>query len=159
MTRPDPARSAAPAAADVPLGTVRLTRRVTFAASHRLYNPAWDDARNDAVFGLCNNPNGHGHNYVLEVTVTGAIDPETGMVVNLRDLKRILEERILADCDHRHLNLDVPWLAGIIPTAENLVVRFWRRLEESVRPARLRRVRLLESDDNVAEYLGPDAPA
>lgn len=134
--------------------TIRLTRRVRFAASHRLFNPEFDDETNDRVFGLCNNPNGHGHNYTLEVTVEGDVDPATGMVVNLKDLKRILADRVVTDCDHRHLNLDVPWLEGTIPTAENLAVKFWERLATEVGPARLHRVRVFESDDNVAEYHG-----
>jgi len=135
-------------------GPLRITRRVSFAASHRLFNPSFDDAANDRVFGQCNNPNGHGHNYVLEVTVAGSIDPETGMVVNLKDLKRVLADRVVTDCDHKHLNLDVPWLEGTIPTAENLAVAFWGRLAGAVAPARLDRVRVFESDDNMAEYTG-----
>lgn len=136
----------------------RLTRRVKFAASHRLFNPSFDEAKNDRIFGQCNNPNGHGHNYTLEVTVEGEIDPETGMVVNLKDLKQILADRVVTDCDHRHLNLDVPWLEGTIPTAENLAVRFWERLADEVAPARLHRVRVFESEDNVAEYYGEPNP-
>jgi 6-pyruvoyltetrahydropterin/6-carboxytetrahydropterin synthase len=136
-------------------GPVFVTRRATFSASHRLFNPDFSAEENDRVFGICNNLNGHGHNYFIEVTVKGEPDPATGMVVNLRDLKRVIEERILEDCDHRHLNLDVPWLEGVIPTAENLAVQFWRRLEPHVSPARLHRLRLYESDDNMVEYLGP----
>lgn len=141
-------------------GPVYVTRKATFSASHRLCNPTYTDEENDRIFGICNNRNGHGHNYQIEVTVRGEVDAGTGMVVNLRDLKRVIEERILEDCDHRHLNFDVPWLDGVIPTAENLAVQFWRRLEAHVAPAKLHRLRLYESDDNVAEYFGPDgAPA
>lgn len=136
-------------------GEVFLTRRVGFAASHRLWNPEFTDEENERVFGLCNNPNGHGHNYVLEVTVRGRTDPRTGMVLNLRDLKQVLEREVVKDCDHRHLNLDVPWLEGTNPTAENLAIAIWERLVDAVAPARLHRVRLKESDDNVAEYYGP----
>lgn len=137
-----------------PAPTVLLTRRVGFSASHRLFNPDLDDAANERIFGPCARPSGHGHNYVLEVTLAGEPDPETGMVVNLKDLKRVLHERIVDDCDHRHLNVDVPWLEGVIPTAENLAVAFWRRLEAHVAPARLYAVRVYETDDNVAEYRG-----
>lgn len=133
--------------------TVLLTRRVTFAASHRLFNPAFSAEKNRQVFGLCANPNGHGHNYALEVTVAGDPEPATGMVMNLRDLKRIIERRILDDCDHRHLNLDVPWLAGINPTAENLALAFWERLADRVKPARLHRIKLFESPDNQVEIV------
>ncbi len=136
-------------------GAVHLTRRVDFAASHRLHNPRFTPAKNRAIFGLCWNPHGHGHNYALEVTVIGTPHPDTGMVINLRDLKRILERVILKDCDHKNLNIDVPWLKGINPTAENLAIVFWRRLERRVRPGKLWRVRLFESRDNVVEYFGP----
>ncbi len=140
-------------------GPVFVTRSATFSASHRLFNPTYSDEENDRIFGICNNRNGHGHNYRIEVTVRGEVDSGTGMVVNLRDLKRVIEECILEECDHRHLNLDVPWLDGVIPTAENLAVQFWRRLEPHVAPARLFRLRLSESEDNVAEYFGPDGAA
>jgi 6-pyruvoyltetrahydropterin/6-carboxytetrahydropterin synthase len=153
-----------PAGADpaprlVPLegaGKVYLTRRATFAASHRLHNPERDDAWNVAVYGICNNRNGHGHNYTIEVTVEGEVDAESAMVMNLRDLKRVIEREILDECDHKHLNLDVDWLRAINPTAENLVIAFWRRLEREVAPARLHRLRLHESQDNVVDYYGPE---
>lgn len=137
------------------IGHVYITRRATFAASHRLHNPDFDDEKNRRVFGLCNNPNGHGHNYVLEVTVSGEVDGDTGMVVNLKDLKRVIQDRILDDCDHRNLNVDVSWLEGINPTAENLALAFWRKLETEIAPASLAKIRVLESADNVAEYMGP----
>ena len=107
------------------------------------------------MFGICNNVNGHGHNYTIEVTVVGPIDRESAMVLNLRDLKLIIEREILDPCDHKHLNLDVAWLRGVNPTAENLAVAFWRRLETKVAPARMHRIRLLESHDNRVEYYGP----
>lgn len=134
---------------------VFLTRRVAFCAAHRLHSEVLTARENVRVFGICNNKNGHGHNYALEVTVRGAVDPRTGMVMNLRDLKHAIERRIVAECDHKNLNLDVPWLRGINPTAENLALAFWRRLEGRVQPGQLHCVRLYESEDNVVEVGAP----
>jgi 6-pyruvoyltetrahydropterin/6-carboxytetrahydropterin synthase len=144
------------AAAQVAVPSVLLTRRVTFAAAHVLRRPEWDEARNRAVFGSC--AGDHGHNYVLEVSVRGAPDPETGMVVNLRDLDRLVREAIVSHVDHRHLNRDVPFLVGVVPTAENLALAFWRRLEDRLTRAspgcRLSRLRLVESENNAVEVAG-----
>ena len=134
--------------------TARVTRRVHFCAGHRLHNPAWDDERNRATYGLCNNPNGHGHNYDLEVTVEGAVDPETGYVMDLKKLKDLLGETVLGDLDHANLNVDVPWLADVIPTTENLALAIWRRLEGRLGPVRLTGVRLWETERNMVEYRG-----
>ncbi len=149
--------SDSPQRAFLDAGSVYLTRRAHFSASHRLHHPGRSEAWNRKVFGICNNRNGHGHNYVIEVTVCGEVDPESAMVLNLRDLKRVIEREILLPCDHKHLNHDVPWLLRINPTAENLAIAFWRRLEGKVAPARLFCVRLLESEDNRVEYFGPSA--
>lgn len=138
-------------------GPVYLTRRATFSASHRLHEPRMPARWNERVFGICNNENGHGHNYVIEVVVVGSVDATSGMVMNLRDLKQVIEREIVTECDHKHLNLDVKWLRGINPTAENLAIAFWRRLEAHVHPARLYCVRLLESADNHVEYFGANA--
>ena len=97
---------------------VTIARHFKFCAGHRLYRPEWSDERNREVFGLCSNPAGHGHNYELEVSVTGPVDPTTGMVMNLRSLKHVVESEVLIDVDHKNLNVDVPWLAGIVPTTE-----------------------------------------
>jgi 6-pyruvoyltetrahydropterin/6-carboxytetrahydropterin synthase len=133
--------------------TLLLTRRVTFAAAHVLRRLDWDEERNAAVFGQC--ARDHGHNYVLEVSVSGEPDPETGMVVNLRDLDRAVREAVVAHVDHRHLNHDVPFLEGVVPTAENLALAFWRQLEAGLRDsapaARLQRLRLVESENNAVE--------
>ncbi|HEY4025760.1 MAG TPA: 6-carboxytetrahydropterin synthase [Candidatus Dormibacteraeota bacterium] len=133
--------------------TLLLTRRVTFAAAHVLRRPDWDEERNRAVFGPC--ASDHGHNYVLEVGVTGEPDPETGMVVNLRDLDSVVREAVVAHVDHRHLNRDVPFLRGMVPTAEYLALAFWDRLEDCLRErapaARLQRLRLVESENNAVE--------
>ncbi len=130
-----------------------VTRRVTFAAAHSLRRPEWDDERNQAVFGQC--ARDHGHNYVLEVSVAGTVDSETGMVVNLKDLDRAVKEAVVDRVDHRHLNNDVPFLAGLVPTAENLALAFWGRLEqwlaEEAPGCRLQRLRLVESENNAVE--------
>jgi 6-pyruvoyltetrahydropterin/6-carboxytetrahydropterin synthase len=134
--------------------TARVTRRVHFCAGHRLHNPAWDDERNRATYGLCNNPNGHGHNYDLEVTVEGDVDPETGYVMDLKRLKSLLGTAVLEDLDHANLNVDVPWLEDVVPTTENLALAIWRRLEGRVGDVRLVSVRLWETERNMVEYRG-----
>ncbi len=134
--------------------TVSITRIVRFNAAHRVHNPAWDEARNAATFGKCNNPNWHGHNYVLEVTVEGEVDPETGFVVNLADVKRVAQREIVDVIDHKNLNLDVPFMAGTIPTTENLVLACWRVLAPQVAPARLAKLKLWETENQYVEYDG-----
>jgi 6-pyruvoyltetrahydropterin/6-carboxytetrahydropterin synthase len=138
-------------------GTVLVTRRVHFNAAHQLYNPAFSPVWNKKAFGLCANPHWHGHNYVLEVTVHGEPDPDTGFVINLVDLKRILHEAVADKCDHRNLNEEVGFLRGILPTTENLVIAFWREIEPRLKSGRLHCVRLYETERNFAEYFGPQA--
>lgn len=133
--------------------TVRVTRRVHFSAAHRLHNPAFSDAENQRIFGLCNSPNWHGHNYELEVTVEGTPDPGTGYVVDLGAVRAVAEE-VTGDLDHRNLNLDVPWLEGVIPSTENLVVAIWNRLAPRIPAGRLVRLVLWETPRNSAEYTG-----
>src|SRR5512140_2194511 len=101
---------------------VFVTRKASFSASHRLFNPSWPDARNAEVFGKCNNPNGHGHNYDIEVTVGGGPPAETGMVIDLKKLADIIEQEVIERVDHKNLNIDVDFLRGMIPTAENMAV-------------------------------------
>ena len=134
--------------------TVRVTRRVHFSAAHRLHSPVLSDEENRRIFGLCNSPNWHGHNYELDVTVEGQPDPVTGYVVDL-GLVREAAESVIGDLDHRNLNLDVPWLADTIPSTENLVVAIWERLTPRL-PAGGRLVRLVlwETPRNSAEYSG-----
>jgi 6-pyruvoyltetrahydropterin/6-carboxytetrahydropterin synthase len=130
-----------------------ISRRATFAAAHRLYRPDWDDAQNETVFGRCANPGGHGHNYVLDVTVGGEIDPETGTIADLKWLKEVIDRAVVDLVDHRNLNTDVAFLHGIIPTAENLARCFWERLEATISErARLARVRVQETENNAATY-------
>lgn len=133
--------------------TVRVTRRVHFSAAHRLHNPALSDAENERIFGLCNSPNWHGHNYELDVTVEGTPDPATGYVVDLGHL-RAAAEAVIGDLDHRNLNLDVPWLRDVLPSTENLVVAIWNRLAPAVPSGRLVRLVLWETPRNSAEYWG-----
>ena len=129
--------------------SVLLTRRTTFAAAHVLRRDDWDEAENRRVFGACTGD--HGHNYILEVSVSGEVDPVTGMVINLKDLDRVVKAEIIELVDHRHLNRDVEFLAGVIPTAENLAVAFWNRLRDRFGEAALRRVKLVETENNSVE--------
>ncbi len=139
-------------------GEVLITRQVHFNAAHRLFNPSRGRLWNERVYGPCANPNGHGHNYVLEVTVRGRPDPQTGYVLDLGELKRIVQRAVVGPCDHRNLNKDVDFLKGTIPTTENLVVAFWRRIAPRIKAGELHCVRLYETPRNFAEYLGPGRP-
>jgi 6-pyruvoyltetrahydropterin/6-carboxytetrahydropterin synthase len=141
---------------------VEITHVAEFSASHRLHNPALSDAENRELYGICNNPNGHGHNYAVEVTVRGPVGSGTGMVMDLNRLQVLVQERLIAPVEHKHLNLDVPFLEGVIPTAENVALAFWRELEPGLarfRGARLWRVRVRESRKNYVDYYGPDGAA
>ncbi len=136
---------------------IYVTRKSHFNAAHRLHNPDKSDEWNRKTFGKCNNPNWHGHNYNLEVTVVGEADPETGYVIDLGVLNGIIEKKILDKCDHKNLNVEVPFLEGIIPTAENLVKAFFQELEDNINnesygSSRLYSVKLFETERNVAEY-------
>lgn len=136
---------------------IYVIRKAHFNASHRLHNSDKSEKWNQDVFGKCNNPNWHGHNYFLEVTVAGKPDDETGYVIDLGELKKIIEEKIIEPCDHKNLNMDVPFLKGIIPTAENLAKKFYEQLKKPVEEAvgdesRLYSVKLYETERNSAEY-------
>ena len=130
---------------------MRLSQRFEFSATHRLHNPKASEAENRHIFGKCNNPHGHGHNYTLEVTVAGEPDPVTGMVLDLKDLKEILEREIMQRMDHRHLNLEVPELKGQIPTCENIARVIWNLLDPKITQGKLHRVRLYENSDLFAD--------
>jgi len=130
---------------------IRITRKVEFAASHFYHNPELSAEENRRIFGKCNNPHGHGHNYTLEVTVEGEPDPVTGMILDLKELKEILNREVMERMDHRHLNYEVPEMAGKIPTCENLAVVIWGLLEPKITRGRLDRVRVYESADLYAE--------
>ena len=134
---------------------VRITRRLHFSAAHRLARPEWSEEENRRVFGDCANPNWHGHNYELEVTVAGPVDPETGYVMDLKALKDLVNRCVVDDLDHRNLNLDVPWLDGIIPSTENLAVSIWERIAPHIPPsAKLDKVVLWETPRHWVEYRG-----
>jgi len=134
---------------------VRVTRRLHFSAAHRLFREDWSDERNAEVFGDCSNPHWHGHNYELEVTVIGPVDRETGFVFDLKKLRDLVQERVVVDVDHRNLNLEVPWMEGVNPTTENLVVAIWGRLESELpEGVRLDRIVLGETPRNHVEYAG-----
>jgi 6-pyruvoyltetrahydropterin/6-carboxytetrahydropterin synthase len=132
-----------------------ICRKVDFCASHRLDSPALSPSENQELYGRCNNPNGHGHNYVLEVIVAGEVEPDTGMVMDLKKLKEVLEQEIVDKVDHKNLNVDVDFLRGVIPTTENIVASFWKLVEDKLSPGcRLYEMRLWESDNNMAFYRG-----
>ncbi len=134
---------------------VRITRRMHFCAAHRLHRPEWSDERNQEVFRSCANPNWHGHNYELDVTVEGPVDPDTGYVLDLKRLRDLVQERVVAEVDHANLNMDVDWLDGTIPTTENVVVAMWHRLRERMPPeVELVKLVLWETPRNRAEYSG-----
>ncbi len=127
-----------------------LTRSVRFCAAHRLYNPAWSEEKNARIYGRCSNPGGHGHNYTLAVTVTGPFDAQGGMIINVSTLREMLEREVVQPLDHRDLNCDVPFLHGVIPTMENLVVTLSQRLQPALAAhgITLKRITLAESDHN-----------
>lgn len=133
---------------------VLLTRKAEFSAAHYYYNEAWSQQENENVFGKCANRNGHGHNYTLEVTVAGEIDPVSGFVVDLKALKDVMEREVVQVYDHRHLNLEVPEFRSTIPTTENMAIAIWKRLEGKIVGARLQRVRVYEMPDLFADYCG-----
>lgn len=134
--------------------TVFVTRKVHFNAAHRLHNPNKSDEWNRRTYGKCNNPNWHGHNYTLEVTVAGEPDPETGYVIDLSELSRIVDEHVVQRVDHKNLNLEVDFLEGILPSTENFVVAIWEQLADVLPSGRLHAVKLYETEHNVAEYRG-----
>lgn len=134
------------------MNKVSVYRREHFNAAHRLFNPAWDMQKNDAVFGKCNNPSYHGHNYEMEVKVTGIPDPETGFVIDLKLLSDIINEKINEKFDHKNLNLDIPEFADVNPTAENIVIVIYNILRQAIHNDLDLQVRLYETPRNYAEY-------
>jgi 6-pyruvoyltetrahydropterin/6-carboxytetrahydropterin synthase len=133
---------------------IYLTRKCEFSASHYYHNPQWSEDENLRVFGKCANLNGHGHNYTLEVTVKGEVDPTTGFVVDLKQLKEILNREVVDAMDHRHLNKEVPEFATKIPTTENIAIAVWQRLNDKLKVAKLHRVRLYEMPDLFVDFYG-----
>lgn len=136
------------------MAIVTVTRRLHFNAAHRVHNPTLSDEENDRLFGKCNNPNWHGHNYILDVSVTGAVDPRTGYVLDLARLRDIVQREIIEKADHKNLNLEVEFMRGVIPTSENIVTAIWHVLATHITPARLSRLVLWETHNNYVEYDG-----
>jgi 6-pyruvoyltetrahydropterin/6-carboxytetrahydropterin synthase len=135
---------------------IYLTRREQFSAAHRMFRPDWSDEKNFEVFGKCSNPNWHGHNYVLKVTVKGEISDEQGFVMNLEKLKKIIRERIIDKIDHRNINLDVDFMKDKIPTTENLVIAIWDEMKPPIEKegVSLHCIRIEETENNSVEYYG-----
>lgn len=133
---------------------VKVSRKAHFNAAHRLHNKHWSEEQNEAVFGLCNNPNWHGHNYEVVASVKGAVDPDTGYVIDMKDLKTIMKEEVVDRYDHRNLNLDVEEFTDLNPTAENIVGVIWRRMRKRIDPALELTITLFETERNFVEYDG-----
>jgi len=135
-------------------GVVYITRRETFAAAHRLFRPELSDEENLKLFGKCSHPNWHGHNYTLEVIVTGEVDTDTGFVMDLKDLKEIVRKNVISKVDHKNLNLDTDFMKGKIPTSENIVIAIWNELEDKITKGKLFSIKLYETENNYFEYKG-----
>ena len=135
---------------------VFLTRRERFNAAHRLFKPEWTDGKNFEVFGKCSNPNWHGHNYELFVTIKGEPNPETGFVINLKKLSEIVRNRIIEQADHKNLNLEVSFMKGRIPTSENIAIAIWEEIENDIIKlnCKLHCVKVVETENNSVEYFG-----
>jgi 6-pyruvoyltetrahydropterin/6-carboxytetrahydropterin synthase len=133
---------------------VYLTRKAEFSASHFYHNPKLSPEENRRIFGKCNNPHGHGHNYTLEVTVAGEVDRKSGFVIDLKELKEVMNREVIDVVDHRHLNEEVPEFRNQIPTTENLAIAIWKRLQGKLNGAKLHRVRLYETDDLFVDVYG-----
>ena len=131
-----------------------VCRRATFNAAHRLFNPAWDEETNDRVFGLCNNPNYHGHNYILIVKITGDINPETGYVIDLKTVKDLIDQLVIEPFDHNNLNLDVPDFKYLNPTAENIAKVIWEKFRKHLDVKFDIKIQLYETENNFVEYPG-----
>ena len=133
---------------------MKVCRRVNFNAAHRLYRPDWSDEKNNEVYGKCNNPNFHGHNYVMEVWVEGEVDSETGYVIDLKILKQIINDHIVNEFDHKNLNLDCKEFESLIPTAENIIAVSWKKLRKALDPKYKLKLKLWETENNIFEYSG-----
>jgi 6-pyruvoyltetrahydropterin/6-carboxytetrahydropterin synthase len=133
---------------------VYLTRRETFAAAHRLFKPDLSDEENFKLFGKCSNPNWHGHNYTLEVTVSGEVNPDTGFVLDIKKLKEIMHEFVISKVDHKNLNIDTDFMKGLNPTSENITIAIWNQLVDKIKGGKLYSVKLYETENNYFEYKG-----
>jgi len=133
---------------------ISVCRIAHFNAAHRLFNPNWTFEKNETVFGKCNNPNYHGHNYKLEVWVKGEIDPETGYLIDLKILKDIIQKEVEDRFDHKNLNLDTEEFKNLNPTAENIAIVIWQLIKEKINPDLELKIRLYETERNIVEYEG-----
>jgi len=134
---------------------IEITRREEFSAAHRLFSAEFSDEENEALYGFCANPHYHGHNYIVEVTLRGSVNPATGMIYNLADLKTIMRQEIIDKVDHKNLNEDAAgFMKDRIPTAENLAISIWEHLEEHIKVGLLHRVRIFENERNFVDYYG-----
>jgi len=142
------------------LKTVYITRREHFNAAHKLWRPDWSEEKNDEVFGKCSNKNWHGHNFYIFVTVKGKPSEDTGFVINLKDLSKIMKEHVVEALDHKNLNLDVPFMAGILASTENLAIKIWEQIESPIKEAggELVKIKLEETENNYVEYFGGNQP-
>ncbi len=140
--------------------TTYITRRETFNAAHKLWRPDWSEEKNEEVFGKCSNKNWHGHNFVLFVTVKGIPNPDTGFVINLKELSRILKKEVIELLDHKNLNLDVPFMEGILASTENMAIQIWERILQPISDAggELAKIKLVETENNFVEYYGGKEP-
>jgi 6-pyruvoyltetrahydropterin/6-carboxytetrahydropterin synthase len=140
--------------------TIYITRRETFNAAHKLWKPEWSEQQNDDVFGKCANKNWHGHNFQLYVTVKGVPNPDTGFVINLKTLSVIVREKVVEALDHKNLNLDVPFLTGIMASTENVAIAIWDLIEEDIQlnGGELAKIKLIETENNFVEYYGSKEP-
>lgn len=136
------------------MATVYVTRHMHFSAAHRLHTDKLSDTENETLYGQCNNPRGHGHNYELEVTIKGEPDPVTGMVIDLKDLRDIVQKHVIDKVDHKHLNFDVDFMRGVVPTAENIVIAFWHQLVDKFPDGELYELKLYETPRNIASFRG-----
>ncbi len=135
---------------------IYLTRRERFNAAHRLYNPEWDDKKNERIYGKCSNPNWHGHNYELFVTIKGEVKEKTGYVVNLKSLSKLIKESVIEEIDHKNINLEVSFMKGRIASTENLAIAIWTVLFKPIQElgAELHRIKIIETENNFVEYYG-----
>jgi len=134
--------------------TIYITRKEHFNAAHRLYNPKWTPEENDTFFGKCANPNYHGHNFDLYVTIKGEADPDTGMVMDLKKLKLVIKEHVIDKLDHMNINTDVDFMKGQLASIENIVVGIWNELEPYIDKGKLHCIKLIETERNYVEYYG-----
>lgn len=142
------------------LKTVYITRRETFNAAHKLHRPDWSDEKNQEVFGKCSNANWHGHNFTIYVTVKGVPNQDTGFVINLKDLSQIIKDYVVEPMDHKNLNIDVPFMDGLLASTENIVIQVWDQIKSHIKAAggELVKIKLVETENNYVEYYGDNQP-